>query len=205
MAWPSTGARTKNWGTEILTDADLEAQLDLLWAYLNDSLNATTGHGHTGGTSDGPKITLTAAAGVQGTLPIANGGTGVATLAALLNLVYPVGSIYANYSDSTNPATLLGFGTWVAIADRILIGLGSTFTTPSGTGGAATVTISQGNLPSANGTFTRYDANGSGLTGVQGTTNGATASTQNVALGGSGTALNVMNPYQICYLWRRSV
>lgn len=79
MAWPSAGVRTKNWGTEILTDGDLEGQLDLLWGYLNDSLNATTGHGHTGGTSDGPKITLTT--GVQGTLPATNGGTGVSSAA----------------------------------------------------------------------------------------------------------------------------
>lgn len=202
MAWPTNSARTKNWGTEILTDADQEAQLDLLHTWNNDSMHATTGHDHTGGTNTGPKITLTT--GVQNVLPIANGGTGVATLALLLNLVYPVGSIYANYSDSTNPGTLLGFGTWVAIADRMLLGLGSTFTTVSGTGGAVTVTIAQANLPSANGTFTRYDGNGSALTGVQGTTNGASAQTQNVALGDSGTALNVMNPYQIVYLWRRS-
>lgn len=49
-------------------------------------------------------------------------------------------------------------------------------------------TISQGNLPSYSLTFTRYDGNSSGLTGVQGTTNGANAQTQSVSSGGSGTA-----------------
>lgn len=48
--------------------------------------------------------------------------------------------------------------------------------------------ITQANLPSYNLTFTRYDGNGSGLTGVQGTTNGANAVSQNVASAGSGTA-----------------
>lgn len=202
MAWPTNSARSKTWVTEILTAADLDGQLDLLHQYFIDSLNGSTGHGHTGGTNDGLKIVLTTA--VSGTLPIANGGTGVATLAALGNLFYPVGSIYMNQAVSTNPATLLGFGTWVAITDRIVIGLGSTFTSLAGTGGAATVTIAQGNLPNVNLSFTRYDGNGSALTGVQGTTNGASAQTQNVSLGGSGTALSVMNPYYIAYIWYRS-
>ena len=30
---------------------------------------------------------------------------------------YPVGSIYMNCSNSTNPATLLGFGTWSAFSE----------------------------------------------------------------------------------------
>lgn len=77
MSWPSSSARTKNWGTEILTDTDQEAQFDLLHNYNNDQLNGTTGHGHTGGTNDGKPISLTAS--VSGILPVANGGTGVAT------------------------------------------------------------------------------------------------------------------------------
>lgn len=79
MSWPTASARSKNWSTEILTDADLEAQLDLLHTYFNDSLNGTTGHGHTGGTNDGKPIVLTTA--VTGTLPVANGGTGLASYA----------------------------------------------------------------------------------------------------------------------------
>jgi len=31
-----------------------------------------------------------------------------------LQALHPVGSIYINATNSTNPATLLGFGTWVA-------------------------------------------------------------------------------------------
>jgi hypothetical protein len=204
-AWPSSSTRTKNWGTEVLTDADQEAQLDLLHTYNNDQLNATTGHAHTGGTNDGPKITLTT--GVQGVLPVANGGTAVATLAlgaaAYGALLYPVGSLYMNDAVSTNPGTLLGFGTWTAITDRIIIGVGSTYTPAQATGGSATVTIGLTNLPSPGGSFTRYDGNGSGSTGVQGTTNGASGTSQNVT-GGSGTALNVMNPYYAAYIWRRS-
>ena len=36
----------------------------------------------------------------------------------VFSAAYPVGSVYMNASDSTNPATLLGFGTWVAFGAR---------------------------------------------------------------------------------------
>lgn len=61
MAWPSVSARTKNWGNEILTDSDLEGQYDIIHTYINSMMNASTGHGHTGSTSDGPKLNIAAA------------------------------------------------------------------------------------------------------------------------------------------------
>ena len=54
--FPSDSIRTKNWGTEILTDADLEAQLDLLHAYFTAALNSSTGHTHDGTSNQGPKL-----------------------------------------------------------------------------------------------------------------------------------------------------
>ena len=37
--------------------------------------------------------------------------------------IYPVGSVYINASDATNPGTLLGFGTWEEIGSgRVLVG-----------------------------------------------------------------------------------
>jgi hypothetical protein len=45
-------------------------------------------------------------------------------LTVLLNQIYPVGSIYINAGVTTNPATLLGFGTWVAFgAGRVMVGV----------------------------------------------------------------------------------
>lgn len=41
-----------------------------------------------------------------------------------LQALYPVGSVYINASVATNPATLLGFGTWSAFASgRVLVGV----------------------------------------------------------------------------------
>lgn len=62
---------------------------------------------------------------------------------SVLKKVYPVGSVYINASDSTNPGTLLGFGTWTAFgAGRVPVGLNSgdaDFDTAEETGGAKTV------------------------------------------------------------------
>jgi len=53
---------------------------------------------------------------------------------------YPVGSIYINASNSTNPATLLGFGTWTAFgAGRVMVGFNASdplFDTAEETGGS---------------------------------------------------------------------
>jgi len=81
------------------------------------------------------------------TAPTASFGTDstqistTAFVQAAMAAVYPVGSIYSNAAVSTNPATLLGFGTWAAYAaGRVLVGLDSgnaAFNTLEETGGSA--------------------------------------------------------------------
>jgi hypothetical protein len=39
----------------------------------------------------------------------------------------PVGSIYTNKTDNTDPATLLGYGTWSSLDDVFLVARGSTY------------------------------------------------------------------------------
>lgn len=41
------------------------------------------------------------------------------------NLLFPVGSLYHNYSNDTNPAILLGFGSWVKIEGMFVSAAGS--------------------------------------------------------------------------------
>jgi hypothetical protein len=64
------------------------------------------------------------------TAPTAVAGTNTSQIATTafvttaLQSLYPVGSIYINAGVSTNPATLLGFGTWTAFgAGRVMVGL----------------------------------------------------------------------------------
>lgn len=46
-----------------------------------------------------------------------------AAVLQVLRAAYPVGSVYINADSDTNPATLLGFGSWSAIgAGRVLVG-----------------------------------------------------------------------------------
>lgn len=59
---------------------------------LQAAFNGTTGHGHSGGTGDGPKLILTAAASVSGILPLANGGTGYGTRIEAYDNLHVVGS-----------------------------------------------------------------------------------------------------------------
>lgn len=180
-----------------MTDADLETQLDLLHTYLNDCMDGSTGHGHTGGSNDGKQIVLTTA--VTGTLPVANGGTGQATLAAFLNLIYPVGSLYFNCAVATNPGTLLGFGTWSAYAaGKTIFGLdagGDTdFDALTDTGGAKTHTHT-------------YSGNTDGVTsgGATGADFAGALDTKHYhAYSGTTASTSGLPPYVVCYVWKRT-
>jgi hypothetical protein len=72
---------------------------------------------------------------------------------SFLDTIYPIGSIYTNATDSTNPGTLLGFGTWVSFgAGRVPVGIDSSdtdFNTAEDTGGSKTKskTIAVNELP----------------------------------------------------------
>jgi len=161
---------------------------------------------------------------VTGTLPIANGGTGVTSLAALGNLFYPVGSIYTS-TVATNPGTLLGFGTWSAFgAGRMLISQDATY--PAGTtGGSATTTLITANLPSHSHSITDpththttafsyvsnsatgpFDANASGTPAniFKNTIDSASTGITGTNATGSGTAVTTISPYIAVYMWQRT-
>jgi hypothetical protein len=156
---------------------------------------------------------------ITGTLPIANGGTGVTTLTALGNLFYPVGSIYTNATDSTNPATLLGFGTWATFGSgRMLISQDGTYTAGS-TGGSATTTLITANLPAHSHTITDpghfhtigYSTQllGGGPFGALVQISSINTSTATTGITGtnntgSGTAVTTISPYIAVYVWRRT-
>ena len=67
----------------------------------------------------------------------------------VLERAYPVGSIYMNASSNTNPATLLGFGTWTQLAPgRVLMGAGDSSYPAGSEGGEATHTLTTDEMPS---------------------------------------------------------
>jgi hypothetical protein len=82
----------------------------------------------------------TATAGTNTTQIATTAFVSTATAAISLSDVYPIGSIYINAGVTTNPATLLGFGTWVAFgAGKVLVGQDTgdaSFNTLEETGGS---------------------------------------------------------------------
>ena len=155
-----------------------------------------------------------------------NNTTAVATTAfvqAALAAMYPVGSIYTNASVSTNPATLLGFGTWTAFAaGRVMVGFDSgnaLFDTAEETGGSAdAVTVSHTHTatvtdPGHLHTQTEYNQPGIGNAGGGGArVNAVTANTGSATTGisvavsttgSSGTNANYQ-PYITVYMWKRA-
>jgi hypothetical protein len=64
---------------------------------------------------------------------------------AAMAALHPVGSIYINATNATNPGTLLGFGTWTAFgAGRVPVGFDAgnvLFDTAEETGGSADATL----------------------------------------------------------------
>ena len=129
---------------------------------------------------------------------------------------YPVGSIYTSVV-STNPATLLGVGTWAAFgAGKVMVGIDSgdtAFDTVEETGGAKTdshaLTVAE--MPSHNhsmgsaGIDTSNTGAHSGQTGT-GDYNGQNSSVIASTGGGGGHTHtgNAVQPYIVVYFWKRT-
>lgn len=165
------------------------------------------------------------------TVPTATFGTNTTQAAstafvqAALAALYPVGSIYTNATNATNPGTLLGFGTWSAFAaGRVLVGLDASntlFDTAEETGGSAnaivvshshtaTSTVTDpGHTHTTGTTFSPGNGNGAttGTTGLGSGTGssvtGITVATTNASTGSSGTNANYQ-PYITVYMWKRT-
>ena len=126
------------------------------------------------------------------------------TVSSAIQAVYPIGSIYINATNATNPATLLGFGTWVAFgAGRVPVGFDSgnpLFDSAEETGGSANaIVVSHDHTYSATTGNQSADHVHSGTTGGQSATHthafSATTDTQGahnhtLNSGSSGTGPN---------------
>jgi hypothetical protein len=186
---------------------------------------------------DSPTFTGTPAA------PTASPGTNTTQLAttayvqgertALLDAVYPIGSIYTNAANATNPGTLLGFGTWAAFGSgRVMVGHDASdplFDTAEETGGSKdAVAVSHTHTFSATTNTTGAHTHGVTMR-VEGTAGGGRtlnydgtnlAGTNTIAVqsagnhshtvsgttdstGSSGTNAN-LQPYITVYMWKRT-
>jgi len=124
---------------------------------------------------------------------------------SVLNSMYPVGSIYVNASVSTNPATLLGFGTWTAFgAGRVMVGLDSgqtEFDTLGETGGSKTHTLTVDEMPEHSHSYT---SSATIATGDYISRGEVATSTRSTDSSGGGEAHNNLQPYIVVYMWKRT-
>lgn len=128
--------------------------------------------------------------------------------------LYPVGSMYVNFTDSTNPATLLGFGVWTAVAGRFIAGYDTAqteFNAAEKTGGhkelaAHTHTIGNLFLAAGTGSLALNDRNGDAILGTDNASNGVNGEywggTKNTGSSGAGNGGN-LPPYIVGYVWKR--
>ena len=166
--------------------------------------------------------------------PTATAGTNTTQLAttafvqAALQALYPVGSIYINATNSTNPGTLLGFGTWTAFgAGRVPVGFNASdplFDTAEETGGSkdatvvshthtATSTVTDpGHTHNTSKAVMTVATGGNGAGGFDrllevisttSSTTGITVATTVASTGSSGTNAN-LQPYITVYMWKRT-
>lgn len=126
-------------------------------------------------------------------------------LLPLIDLIYPVGSIYMSMNKNS-PATFLG-GTWERIKDRFLLSASDTYEAGT-TGGEATHKLTTDELPShkhdvrlgwndnaSHGMFATWVNSGTNATVDAGATTNAT---------GGDKSHNNMPPYLAVFMWKRT-
>ena len=126
---------------------------------------------------------------------------------------WPIGTAYINFSDSTNPAELLGFGTWeLDSKGRVLVGKApsGTFSTVGTIHGTERVTLEISQMPehrheSPNGAslITDLGAGGAMNTASGGAFGFRCAGNFSRASGG-GQSHNNIQPSLVVYIWRRT-
>lgn len=132
------------------------------------------------------------------------------SLSALINLIYPIGSIYLSV-NSTSPQQLFG-GEWEQIKDKFLLSAGDTYSSGS-EGGEATHTLTVEELAAHNHSMMdSKDPSAVIKIGYEsGTSNWCLtkkAANYDYTLGtsntGGGAPHNNMPPYIAVYVWKRT-
>ncbi len=135
-----------------------------------------------------------------------------------INNIYPVGSIYMNATNATNPNTLLGFGTWVRFGEgRMVISQHSSnsrWNSAEETGGSEAITLTSSQIPSHRHTIATQSAPeveyyGGAETSIQEFQDGSlapggTTSTYYTGYTGSGGSHDNMPPFITVYMWKRT-
>ena len=206
VSWSGKDALADSDANKVISGGDFNTEFTTVQTAVNSKVDAAS-----------PTLTGTP---VAPTAAVATDSTQIATTAfvknVLENYIYPVGSIYFNMAVSTNPATLLGFGTWAAYAEgRVLVGFQSSGTfdaldeslcAETSTTGSHTLTTSE--IPAH--THTYNQPSGSDATQGGGDADNArsSASTTTGSTGGGGGHTHgstpTLQPSKTLYIWKRT-
>jgi len=204
VAWSGKDALSDSDAAKVISGADFNTEFTAVQTAVNTKADLN------GSASEAFSAT-TAIAGTNTTQVATTAFVQAAVTAATINaLVYPVGSIYMNAAVATNPATLLGFGTWAAYAEgRVPVGKASsgTFDTLNATGGAETDshTLTLSEIPAHT-----HDTNINSGSSTDGNPNIASGGgdTGNITTGSAGGGAahthDILQPYIVVYMWKRT-
>ena len=141
----------------------------------------------------------------------------------LLDLIYPVGTIFTTENDNFDPNDHFN-GTWERIKGKVIVGVDEAdgaFDTVGKTGGEKKHVLTESELPKITGGFSLHgDAGGTIIYDVAGhfvgdkipgkyktinsTTSGAFSYKNINYIFGGGASHNNMPPYYVAYIWRRT-
>lgn len=134
-------------------------------------------------------------------------GSDVPLASALLDMVYPVGSIYMSVNN-VSPQSFLG-GTWVAWgAGRVPVGVNagdSDFSSVEKTGGEKTHTLTTAEIPShSHSNNVELTTGGGSQFRLRDMGGDNFSSPRSTGRTGGGEAHNNLQPYITCYMWKRT-
>ena len=224
VSWSGKDALADSDAGKVISGADFNTEFTAVQTAVNTKADLA-------GSASQAFAAVTASAGTNTTqvattafVKTANDAQTQVTAAIINALVYPVGSIYFNMAVATNPATLLGMGTWVAYgAGRVLVGKAAsgTFDTLNEELGSETDShaLSIAELPAHGHPYSvttsstpTSGSSGSLMTSSSGSTvgpnNGTTAASAGSQIGaaGSGSAHShdILQPSVTVYMWKRT-
>ncbi len=203
VAWSGKDALADSDAAKVISGADFNTEFTAVQTAVNTKADLN------GSASEAFSAT-TANAGTN-TTQVASTAFVTAAITAVKAALYPVGSIYTNAAVATNPATLLGFGTWAAYAEgRVPVGKASsgTFNTLNATGGAETDshTLTIAEIPAH--THSSHDSNHTRTPDSTDDTSDEYgeyhSSNTGSAGGGAAHTHDILQPYIVVYMWKRT-
>ena len=203
IAWSGKDALSDSDPAKVISGSDFQTEFNGVAAVVNTKADVN-------GSATESFSATTAAAGTN--------TTQVATTSFVKTAIdnaqaFPVGSVFISVV-STDPATLLGYGTWAAFATgKMLVGIDAAdtdFDTVEETGGAKTHTLTESEMPAhshnyAGGEYSgAYDYGTNMSVNNLGTATDGRTHNYDTSTVGSGNAHNNMPPYIVTYMWKRT-